>query len=76
MYLDILKSSLSESVNKLGVSGNWYFQQDNDTVPKQLHSPLQLPDQIEHFWDELERHQGKKNKEQSNKGRNYKKKNG
>lgn len=30
VYLDILKSSLSKSANKLGISGDWYLQPDND----------------------------------------------
>ena len=34
IHLDILKSSLSEFATKVGLSGDWYFQEDND--PKQI----------------------------------------
>jgi hypothetical protein len=30
-YLDILKSNLKESVQKLGLSDNYWFQQDNSS---------------------------------------------
>lgn len=71
VYLNILKTNLKTSVAKMGLSGKWIFQQDNDpkhtslivkewllqNVPQQLHSPPQSPDlnPIENIWDELDR---------------------
>lgn len=71
VYLNILKANLKTSANKMGLSGKWIFQQDNDpkhtslivtewllfNVPKQLHSPPQSPEMnpIENLWDELDR---------------------
>lgn len=66
MYLNLLRDNLKDSVSKMGLSGSWVFQQDNDpkhtaaivkewllyNVPKQLHSPPQSPDlnPIENLW--------------------------
>lgn len=71
MYLNIIKENLAESVNKIRLTGKWYFQQDNDpkhtseivslwllyNVPKQLNTPPQSPDlnPTEHLWRELGR---------------------
>ena len=70
-FLDILKNNLKDSATKLGLSENYYFQQDNDpkhkakiiqewllyNTPHGLHTPPQSPDTnpIEHLWSEIGR---------------------
>ncbi|GFW77526.1 transposable element Tcb2 transposase [Trichonephila clavipes] len=70
LYVDILNSNLKESAKKLGLDGNFIFQQDNDPkltarnvkmwclfhCKQQLHTPPQSPDinVIENLWATLE----------------------
>lgn len=76
-YLNILKRNLKPSVEKLGLSRDYYFQQDNDpkhtshvvrewllyNAPKQLKTPPQSPDlnPIEHLWWEVKNRLKNKN---------------
>lgn len=69
-YLNILKGNVRKSAEKLGISNDFYFQQDNDpkhtaeivrlwllyNTPHTLKTPPQSPDTnpIEHLWSELE----------------------
>lgn len=71
VYLNILKSNLLQSAEKLGIADRFYFQQDNDpkhtagivkmwiiyNTPHVLQTPPQSPDHnpIEHLWDYLEK---------------------
>ncbi|GFW73041.1 transposable element Tcb2 transposase [Trichonephila clavipes] len=70
LYIDILNNNLKESAKKLGLDGNFIFQQDNDSkhtarnvkmwclfyCKQQLHTPPQSPDinVIENLWATLE----------------------
>ncbi|GFU46693.1 transposable element Tcb1 transposase [Trichonephila clavipes] len=70
LYIDILNNNLKETAKKLGLDGNFIFQQNNDpkhTVhnvkmwclfhcKQQLHTPLLSPDinVIENLWITLE----------------------
>ncbi|GFT67801.1 transposable element Tcb1 transposase [Trichonephila clavipes] len=70
IYIDIHNNNLKESAKKLGLDGNFIFQQDNDSkqtarnvkmwclfhCKQQLHSPPQSPDinVIENLWATLE----------------------
>ncbi|GFT76447.1 transposable element Tc1 transposase [Trichonephila clavipes] len=70
LYIDILNNNLKESAKKLGLDGNFIFQQDNDPkhaarnvemrclfhCKQQLHTPPQSPDinVIENLWTTLE----------------------
>lgn len=69
-YLNILRSNLAETADKLGLSEDYYFYQDNDpkhkaynvrswllyNCPHVLETPPQSPDlnPIEHLWSYLE----------------------
>ncbi|GFX35089.1 transposable element Tc1 transposase [Trichonephila clavipes] len=66
LYIDILNNNLKESAKKLGLDGNFIFQQDNDPkhtarnvkvwclfhCKQQLHTPPQSPDinVMENLW--------------------------
>ncbi|GFX12193.1 transposable element Tcb2 transposase [Trichonephila clavipes] len=70
LYIDILNNNLKESAKKLGLDGNFIFQQGNDPkhtarnvkmlclfhCKQQLHTPPQSPDinVIENLWSTLE----------------------
>ncbi|GFU92347.1 transposable element Tcb1 transposase [Trichonephila clavipes] len=70
LYIDIHNNNLKESAKKLGLDGNFIFQQDNDPkhaahnvkmwcffhYKRQLHTPPQSPDinVIENLWATLE----------------------
>lgn len=70
-YIDILKTNLHPSVQKMGISDNFIFTQDNDpkhtaqntklwllyNTPKWMETPPQSPDinPIENLWDHLDR---------------------
>lgn len=69
-YIDVLKSNLSTTAEKLGLGNDYYFYQDNDpkhkaynvrswllyNCPHVLETPPQSPDlnPIEHVWSHLE----------------------
>lgn len=71
VYLKILQENLLQSAQKMGISEDFYFQQDNDPkhvahvvkmwlihkVPHLLVTPPQSPDlnPIEHLWDHLDK---------------------
>jgi hypothetical protein len=71
VYIDILKSHLHSSADKMGIKDNFVFMQDNDlkhtahntkmwilhNTPQHLKIPPQSPDinPVEHLWDHLER---------------------
>jgi hypothetical protein len=70
-YLELLKSHLRQSANRLGIEHRFKYYEDNDpkhrsrlvqewllyNVPKVLHPPPQSPDlnPIENMWNELDR---------------------
>lgn len=70
-YIDILKTHLQPSVQKMGIAENFIFTQDNDpkhtahntklwlvyNTPKWMETPPQSPDinPIENLWDHLDR---------------------
>ena len=69
--MQILQDNLVQSAGKLGLEGNFHFQQDNDpkhtayivkhwiiyNVPHILETPPRSPDinPIEHLWAEIDR---------------------